>query len=225
MAVRLEPSEHAAWSAVLASSPWRSMAHWCREVVTDTLDRNLRTLGSAVELVDAPVDEVARFVSLCAQLNDRAKGSNRLGRVVADSLSVARAVSSSAEGLLPEVRERESASVSGIERRTKLVNVRLTDTEFERWSSASASAGYSRVSTWVRHVVATLIGYSIAPELLTVPVGLDEVRRQLAGAVTNLAQLVDVAQDYDPELAEVLEELHGRVVQLLRRYHGLGRRT
>lgn len=224
MAVRLEPREFAAWSAVLASSPWRSLAHWCREVVTDSLDRDV-AVNSAVELSDVSADDAARFVALCAQLNDRAKGSNRLGRVVADSLSVARTIVELAEQFLPEIVERDSVLVSGVERRTKLVNVRLSDAEFARWSEASARAGYGRVSAWVRHTIARLIGYSIEAAVLTVPEGLDEVRRQLAGAVTNLAQLVDVTEDYDQELGDVLSELHGRVVELLRRYHGLGRRT
>lgn len=224
MAVRLEPSEYAAWSAVLASSPWRSLAHWCREVVADSLNRDSSLAGST-ELADVSVEDVARFLALCARLNDQSKGSNRLGRVVADSLAVARAVAAAAADLLPEIRERESAAIFGAERRTKLVNVRLNDAEFERWSAAASRAGYGRMSTWVRHTVAALIGYSIAPEALTLPPGLDEIRRQLAGAVTNLAQLVDVAEGYDRELAEVIGQVHGRVVELLRRYHGLGRRT
>lgn len=74
MAVRLEPSEHAAWSAVLAASPWRSLAHWCREVVSDALTRSLNTPSRVTELPDISADDAAHFVHLCAQLNELARG-------------------------------------------------------------------------------------------------------------------------------------------------------
>lgn len=225
MAVRLEPSEHAAWSAVLAASPWRSLAHWCREVVSDALTRSLNTPSRVTELPDISADDAAHFVHLCAQLNELARGSNRLGRVVADSLDTARAVADVAVSLLPEIEERDTSPSSVEERRTKLVNVRLTDEEFEAWSDAARRAGYVRISMWVRHTVASLIGYTVAPVSLTVPAGLEEVRNHLAGAVTNLAQLSDVADNYDPVLAEKFAQIHAQIVELLRRYHALGRRT
>lgn len=225
MAVRLEPNEHAAWLAALAVSPWRSLAHWCREVVNDALTRSLSAPTSVTELTDISPVECAQFVQLCAQLNERAKGSNRLGRVVADSLSSARSVVELASTLLPVVEERNSSPTTSDELRTKLVNIRLTDDEFDAWTSASQRAGYARVSTWVRHTVASLIGYTIAPVPLTVPDGLDEVRRNLAGAVTNLAQLSDIADNYDSVLAHKFTDVHVQIVDLLRRYHALGRRT
>ena len=225
MAIRLEPSEHAAWSAVLASSPWRSLAHWCREVVNDAVARSVPLAGARDELADISGDELTVFVASCAQLNERAKGSNRLGRVVADSLSAARAVVDSAEAFVPVVSQRDAVRLDGTIRRTKLVNVRLSDAELSRWTEEARRVGYGRVSTWVRHTVAALIGYEVEPVALTVPPGLAEVRLQLAGAVTNLAQLVDVAEEYDRGLSSVLAELHTRAVELLRRYHGLGRRT
>lgn len=225
MAVRLEPSEHAAWSAVLASSPWRSLAHWCREVVNDAVVRSVPLAGARHELADISGDELAVFVAVCAQLNERAKGSNRLGRVVADSLSAARAVVESAEAFVPVVEQRDVVRLDGGSRRTKLVNVRLSDAELTRWTEEAHRVGYGRVSTWVRHTVAALIGYEVAPVALTIPAGLSEVRSQLAGAVTNLAQLVDVAEGYDAGLTAELAAVHSRSVELLGRYHGLSRRT
>ncbi|RQO41140.1 hypothetical protein DBV08_30690 [Rhodococcus sp. KBW08] len=225
MAVRLEPNEHAAWSAALAVSPWRSLAHWCREIVNDALSRSLTAPDSATELADIPSSEAAHFAHLCAQLNERARGSNRLGRVVADSLSSAQFVADLARTLLPVVEERKVPSSDSDQLRTKLVNVRLTDDEFDAWTSASKRAGYARVSTWVRHTVAALIGYTISPVPLTVPTGLEEVRKNLAGAVTNLAQLSDVAENYDAVLAQKFADIHVQIVDLLRRYHALGRRT
>lgn len=232
MAVRLEPSEHAAWSAVLAASPWRSLAHWCREVVSDALARSLKTPDRVTELADISDTDAAHFVHLCAQLNELAKGSNRLGRVVADSLDSARSVADVAAALLPEITEREASSnwrgtpsnLDG-ERRTKLVNVRLTDEEFAKWSDAAKRAGYTRVSMWVRHTVASLIDYTLAPVPLTVPSNLDGVRNHLAGAVNNLAQLSDLADSYDQKLAMQFAQIHATIVELLRRYHALGRRT
>lgn len=225
VAVRLEPSEYAAWSAALGASPWRSLAHWCREVVNDALARLSNAPSFDTELTDISVEDAAQFAQLCAQLNDRAKGSNRLGRVVADSLSSARTVAEFAHSLLPVIEERNPSPVTTEELRTKLVNIRLDDDEFESWTSATQRAGYARVSTWVRHTVASLIGYPIASVPLTVPAGLDEVRKNLAGAVPNLAQLCDVADNYDAVLSDEFARIHVRIVDLLRRYHALGRRT
>ncbi|QHE74532.1 MULTISPECIES: hypothetical protein [unclassified Rhodococcus (in: high G+C Gram-positive bacteria)] len=225
MAVRLEPTEHAAWSRALDASPWSSLAHWCREVVNDSLTREPIDAASGTELVDISGDEATRFVRLCGVLNERAKGSNRLGRVVADSLQSARAVADLAEELLPTVNTAVASHERTSERREKLVNVRLTDDEFGRWNDAALRGGYARVATWVRYTVAALIGYPLASATLTVPAGLDEVRRQLAGAVTNLAQLADVAEGYDAGLHEEFADVHARIADLLRRYHALGKRT
>ncbi|WP_156666286.1 hypothetical protein [Rhodococcus sp. HS-D2] len=223
MSVRLTPSEHAEWSAALAASPWRSLAHWCREVVADALTRApVLALDGESLMRDVSGDEVTRFVHLCATLNERAKDSHRLGRVVADSLAAARAVVSRGRALLPTVNVAESGVT---ERQTELVNVRLTDDEFARWSAAAEDAGFGRVSAWVRHTVAGLLGYELPRESRMVPAGIAEVRRQLAGAVTNCAQLSDLAQSYDVGMGEEFDAVHADVVDLLREYHALGRRT
>ncbi|MFZ2173753.1 MAG: hypothetical protein WAW17_06890 [Rhodococcus sp. (in: high G+C Gram-positive bacteria)] len=179
----------------------------------------------STELADISCDEVSEFVSLCGVLNERAKGSNRLGRVVADSLQSARAVTDRAEHLLPPVDIVATPRNEQKELRQKLVNVRLSDDEFARWSEATNRAGFPRVSTWVRYTVAGLLGYDLASPDLTVPAGLDEVRRQLAGAITNVAQLSDLAEEYDAGLHDEFADVHARVAELLRRYHALGKRA
>ncbi len=223
MSVRLTPSEHAAWAAALAASPWRSLAHWCREVVTDALTRAPVVAVDSASLVrDVSSDDLARFVHLCGALNERAKDSNRLGRLVADSLATARAVVALGRALLPSVNAPESGAD---ERQTELVNVRLTEDEFAQWSAAAEGAGFGRVSAWVRHTVAGLLGYELPRESRTIPAGTAEVRRQLAGAVTNCAQLSELAQSYDADLGATFDDVHAEVVELLREYHALGRRT
>ncbi|KXF55387.1 hypothetical protein AXA44_37910 [Rhodococcus sp. SC4] len=153
--------------------------------------------------------------------------------MVADSLQTARTVADEAERLLPSVetvataRNEHAATARNDQKelRQKLVNVRLADDEFARWSEATNRAGYPRVSTWVRYTVAGLLGYELASPDMTVPAGLDEVRRQLAGAITNVAQLSDTAEEYDAGLYDEFADVHARVAELLRRYHALGRRA
>ncbi|RYF38391.1 MAG: hypothetical protein EOO27_50885 [Comamonadaceae bacterium] len=109
--------------------------------------------------------------------------------------------------------------------REKLVNVRLDDDEFARWNQAANRAGYARTSTWVRHTIAGLLGYELSRPNLTVPAGLHEVRRQLSGAITNVAQLSDVAEEYDAALHDEFADVHARVADLLRHYHALSQRA
>ncbi|CAG7642808.1 hypothetical protein SIM91_02990 [Rhodococcus opacus] len=225
MAVRLEVDEHMAWTRALDASPWSSLAHWCREVVNDSLDRPSVVASSSAELSDVARNEVEKFTALCGALNERAKGSNRLGRVVADSLQTARAVADESERLLPSVETHFPTQPDTKALREKLVNVRLSDDEFARWNDAARRSGFARVSSWTRHTVAALLGYPLPRPALTVPEGLDEVRRQLAGAITNVAQLSDLAEQYDAALHDEIADVHARVADLLRRYHALGRRS
>jgi hypothetical protein len=164
-------------------------------------------------------------VHLCVQLNERSKGSKRLGRVVADSLSSARAVAELAETLSPVVDKRKLSPATTRDLRTKLVNVRLTDDELEAWTNATQRAGYARVSTWARHVVASLVGYTTAPVVSTVPTGSGAVRKNLAGVVKNVAQLCDVAGNYDAGLSDEFAQIHARIADLLRHQHAPGRRV
>jgi hypothetical protein len=224
VSVRLTPAEHARWAGALAGSPWRSLAHWCREVLLDFLSRP--PIASPAGVADVSAAEVEVFARACAGLNGRVKDGNRLGRVVAGSLVAGEEVAGLAGKLLPSViipDSAESIPVIGRGRQTELVNVRLSASEFAAFEDAAHRAGFTRVSSWARHSIAGLLGYRLAARRHMIPAGVAEVRRQLAGAVTNLAQLVDLAEGYDPALADRFETVHTEVVALLREFHELGR--
>jgi hypothetical protein len=228
VSIRLTEAEHARWAGALAGSPWRSLAHWCREVLTDFLSRP--PIASPAGVADVSAAEVEVFARACAGLNGRVKDGNRLGRVVAGSLAAGEEVARLAGKLLPSVVIPDSADaaeepipVIGRGRRTELVNVRLSAGEFAAFEDAAHRAGFTRVSSWARHSIAGLLGYRLAARGHMVPVGVAEVRRQLAGAVTNLAQLVDLAEGYDTALADRFDTVHTEVVGLLREFHELGR--
>jgi hypothetical protein len=231
VSVRLTEAEHARWAGALAGSPWRSLAHWCREVLLDFLSRP--PIASPAGVADVSAAEVEVFARACAGLNGRVKDGNRLGRVVAGSLAAGEEVAGLAGKLLPTLVVSDSADaadaaeepipVIGWGRQTELVNVRLSASEFAAFEDAAHRAGFTRVSSWARHSIAGLLGYRLAARRHMIPAGVAEVRRQLAGAVTNLAQLVDLAEDYDTALADRFETVHTEVVALLREFHELGR--
>jgi hypothetical protein len=227
VSVRLTPAEHAWWAGALAGSPWRSLAHWCREVLLDFLTRPpIASMPGVAGVADVSAAEVAVFARACAGLNGRVKDGNRLGRVIAGSLAAGEEVAGLAGKLLPSVvipNSAESIPVIGRGRQTELVNVRLSASEFAAFEHAAHRAGFTRVSSWARHSIAGLLGYRLAARRHMIPVGVAEVRRQLAGAVTNLAQLVDLAEGYDTALADRFETVHTEVVALLREFHELGR--
>jgi hypothetical protein len=231
VSVRLTEAEHARWAGALAGSPWRSLAHWCREVLLDFLSRP--PIASPAGVADVSAAEVEVFARACAGLNGRVKDGNRLGRVVAGSLAAGEEVAGLAGKLLPTLVVSDSADaadaaeepipVIGWGRQTELVNVRLSASEFAAFEDAAHRAGFTRVSSWARHSIAGLLGYRLAARRHMIPAGVAEVRRQLAGAVTNLAQLVDLAEGYDTALADRFETVHTEVVALLREFHELGR--
>jgi hypothetical protein len=228
VSVRLTPAEHARWAGALAGSPWRSLAHWCREVLLDFLTRP--AIASPAGVADVSAAEVEVFARACAGLNGRVKDGNRLGRVLAGSLAAGEEVAGLAGKLLPTLIVSDSADaaeepipVIGRGRQTELVNVRLSASEFAAFEDAAHRAGFTRVSSWARHSIAGLLGYRLAARRHMIPVGVAEVRRQLAGAVTNLAQLVDLAEGYDTVMADRFETVHTEVVALLREFHELGR--
>jgi hypothetical protein len=207
------------------------LAHWCREVLLDFLSRP--PIASPAGVADVSAAEVEVFARACAGLNGRVKDGNRLGRVVAGSLAAGEEVAGLAGKLLPTLVVSDSADaadaaeepipVIGWGRQTELVNVRLSASEFAAFEDAAHRAGFTRVSSWARHSIAGLLGYRLAARRHMIPLGVAEVRRQLAGAVTNLAQLVDLAEGYDTALADRFETVHTEVVALLREFHELGR--
>jgi hypothetical protein len=215
VSVRLEPRELAAWRRGVEASAWRSLAHWCREVVGDALSRSPLRSGVSVDVAE---EDAAGFAGLCAVLNARARDSNRLGAVVGDSLAAARAVVERAGSLVPDPASA-GLPVWERDRRTELVNVRLSEEELAVWQGAADAAGYGRVATWVRHMVDDLVGVRREAGPRPGEVG---VRRQLAGAVNNLGQLADLAGTYDQVLAGRLAPLHEEATDLLARYHQLG---
>jgi hypothetical protein len=227
VSIRLTEAEHARWTAALAGSPWRSLAHWCREVLTDFLTRP--AIASPAGVAEVSAADVEVFARACAGLNIRVKDGNRLGRVIAGSLAAGEEVTGLANKLLPTLLAADSADsaesipVIGRGRQTELVNVRLSASEFAQFEDAAHRAGCTRISSWARHSIAGLLGYRLAAQRHMIPLGVAEVRRQLAGAVTNLAQLVDLAEGYDTALADQFETVHTEVVALLREFHELGR--
>jgi hypothetical protein len=224
VSVRLSEAERARWADAVSRSPWGSLAHWCRAVLTDHLARTATVAAPGV--VDVSAAEVEAFACACALLNTQARDSNRLGRIVAGSLAAGEDITRVAGKLLSSVGVPDSAESIPVllpGRQTELVNVRLSAGEFAAFEDAAHRAGFTRVSSWARHSIAGLLGYRLPAKRRAIPAGVAEVRRQLAGAVTNLAQLVDLAEGYDAALAARFDTVHAEVVGLLRGFHALGR--
>jgi len=226
LALRLEPGEHAAWTAACASSPWRSLAHWCREVITDALGRS-EGLAVRSQLAVVSGADGERFAGLCAGLNADTWMSHRLGRVLPTTLTVAGEIGDAADWVM---LRSAVAGWTGTERgvvrpaRSRLVNVRLSAGELAGWEGAATAAGHARCSGWARAMIAHLVGYDLPPEPVTVPTEYVGLRKNLAGAVGNLAQLASLAEDYDPGLAEQVSFAQYRAQAALEWFHLLRRR-
>jgi hypothetical protein len=119
--------------------------------------------------------------------------------VAAEARSRPPATSTSTEALRPVPED---------ERRTHLVNIRLSTDERQRWQAAAAADGHPRVSGWVRSLVGALVGLAVPTGRPAAPPGVAEVRRQLAGVVRNLAQLVDLAAAGDDARVDALAAAH-----------------
>ena len=161
-------------------------------------------------------DDLEVLSESCQRLNDRAYETNSRYRVVAGSLAALEAVCSLAETALPSV-DRSAGIVR--ENRTQLVNIWVSDDDYALWQQAAREAQYSRVSSWAWDVLVGRAGY-IRQRRATASVL--EARRQLAGAINNVAQLQAIAEDTDAELTTVIEEHGVRLIELMAQWNELG---
>lgn len=220
VSVRFAPAEHQQLLVLVHREPLRdsrgrvrrSLAHWCRAALTRAvLSDDLRP---GMPVVDT--DDLASLSENCRRLNDRAYETNSRYRVVSGSLAALEAVCSSAEAALPSV-DRSAGTVS--EKRTQLVNIWVSDDDYALWHQAAREARYSRVSAWSWDVLVGRAGY-IRQRRATASVL--ETRRQLAGAINNVAQLQAIAEDSDADLATVIEEHGVRLIELMAQWNELG---
>ncbi len=221
VAVRITSAEGELWELARSRSPWRSLAHWCREVVTDGLLRLPvpERPGTLAVYGEVPADLGDRLAQVCAQLNGSARASNTLGRVTPEAVERAELVTAAAAaatavvasgrrpatGPVPPIRLTVPAETA----RQRLVNVRLSASEHADWTAAAAAAGWTSVGGWTRAFIGGLLGVAVSypPSAAT-----DATRaavRELAGAVTNLSQLAAVAQDQDTAAADLLLAAQG----------------
>jgi hypothetical protein len=220
IAVRLTATERAAWTAAREHSPWSDLACWAREIVADALARHGpgRRPGAAAVRVGVDACQVEHLAARAAALNAATRDSHRLGRVLPGACEHADELALLA--VAAEARSRPPAPPAGNdttgplrpvpvgERQTHLVNIRLSTDERGRWQAAAAADGHPRTSGWVRSLVGALCGLAVPAPVPVAPPGLVQVRRQLAGAVTNLAQLADLAAAGDDARVDALAAAH-----------------
>lgn len=227
VAVRLTLSELRAVRAERARTPIRthrrdrvSLGMWCRWVLNECV-----SAGRLRPSMPTPTDAaVAHVVEACADLNQYVRASHTAGGVVAGSLLALSAVCDAADSALPDRPDAtESAAVPPghvAERRTSLINVRGDESEVAQWSTAAETAGFKRVSAWARDVLIGVAG--IGPSHRLAALGVLTVRAQLAGALTNAAQLHSVALDYDEDVAETVDQIAVRLRECLAAWSTLG---
>lgn len=221
VSVRFAPNEHERLRALLVAAPvldergrpLRSLAYWCRvaltrAVLSDQLRPGMPTVTDA---------GVARIEDVCAMLNQRAFESNGVRQVVAGSLSALDAVIGAAAELVPSVVESVAASD---ELRVHLVNVRVSDDDYRLWLLAAREVHFTRVSAWAWDVLVGIAGY-VHHRKATVAVV--EIRRQLAGAINNAAQLQAVAEETNPDVFDAIENRAIELIALMARWNTLGR--
>lgn len=221
VSVRFAPTEHERLRALLASSPvldergrpLRSLAYWCRVALTRAVLSDQLRPGMPT-VTDAGVSQIE---GVCAVLNERAYESNGVRQVVAGSLSALDAVIGTASELVPVAVE----SVAGSdELRVHLVNVRVSDDDYQLWLLAAREVQFTRVSAWAWDVLVGIAGY-VHHRKATVAVML--VRRQLAGAINNAAQLQAVAEETNPDVFDAIENRAIELIALMARWNTLGR--
>ena len=220
VAVRFAPAEHEQLLVLVRRDPLRdgrgrtrrSLAHWCRAAIT----RAVLTDDLRPGMPRVSDGDVAVLAEVCQVLNDHAYDTNSGYRVVAGSLDALAAVCETADRLLPAT-DLESSIVT--DNRTHLVNIRVSDDDYALWEQASREAQFTRVSAWSWDVLVGLGGY-VRSRRATPSV--TAVRRQLAGAINNAAQLQAVAADTEPELVDPIEDYAIRLVELIAVWNTLG---
>lgn len=231
VAVRITVEEHELWELARSRSPWRSLAHWCREVVADGLSRLPAPdrPGTLAAYGEVPTELGDRLAEVCARLNRSARASNTLGRLTPEAVERAELVTGAAAattavvaagrrpaaGAVPPVRLTVSAEAA----QQRLVNVRLSTSEHADWTAAAAAAGWASVGGWARAFVGGLLGVVVPYPSTAATDATRAAVRELAGAVTNLSQLAAVAEDQDDAARELLLGAQGYVQGALRELH------
>ncbi len=231
VAVRITPDEHRLWELARSRSPWRSLAHWCREVVADGLLRlpAPERPGTLAAYGEVPADLGDRLAEVCARLNRSARATNTLGRVTPEAVERAELVTAAAAaatavvaagrrpptGAVPPIRLTVPAEAA----QQRLVNVRLSTPEHADWTAAAAAAGWTSVGGWTRAFVGGLLGVAVPYPPAASTDATRAAVRELAGAVTNLSQLAAVAQDQDTAATDLLLAAQGHVQGALRELH------
>lgn len=234
VSVRLTSLEFAAWTAAAGRSPFGTTAGWCRDAVAHAVEAypvGSRIWASA-RIQEVPGEVVDAVRGACAGLNSAAMRSNRLGALVPEARPVLVAVVE-ASRKVPRIDTATQLAAPGsariihhyIERaepRPHLVNLRVSAAEFDAWTSQARMDGYARVSGWVRAVVGALLGLRLPVEPVDVPGEYLELRRQLGGAITNLAQLESVAERANdaPAVMVGIEDALARIQTVLSGLYG-----
>lgn len=221
VSVRFAPSEHTRLAALRADAPLldergrplRSLAYWCRVALTRAVLSDQMRPGMPT-VTGVGVD---RIEAACAVLNERAYETNAVRQVVAGSLDALDAVVGAAVELAPAVVE---TAIATDELRVKLVNVRVSDDDYQLWSLAAREVQFTRVSAWAWDVLVGIAGY-VHNRKATVEVA--TVRRQLAGAINNAAQLQAVAEETNPDVFDAIESRAIELIALMARWNTLGR--
>ena len=222
VSVRFALTEHARLLALRDAEPvrdergraLRSLAHWCRvavtrAVLTDTLRPGMPAVSPG---------QVEAITRACSVLNDRAFETNRVQHVVADSLASLDVVVRLVTDALPPIAEAVTAPND--EARNQLVNIWVSSDDHGLWTRSAHEVGFSRASGWAWDVLVGVGGF-VRHRVATDSVVM--VRRQIAGAINNAAQLQAVATDTDAGVAQAIEDRAVDLVALIAQWNALGR--
>ena len=221
VSVRFAATEHARLTVLRVSEPvrdergraLRSLAHWCRvavtrAVLTDTLRPGMPAVSN---------NQVEAIARACAVLNGRALDTNRAQRVVADSLASLDAVVRLLTDALPPITETVPAPSH--EARDHLVNIWVSADDHGLWTRSAHEVGFPRASAWAWDVLVGVGGFvrhRVATDSVVA------VRRQIAGAINNAAQMQAVAADTDAGVAQAVEDRAVELIALMARWNALG---
>lgn len=214
LSVRIGDAERSAWGASASASNSRWIAQWVRATIAYAIREN--KCASVRRASDADPRAVSVIHSLALSLNDETRNAHQIGFVPEGVDEIVRDLFTAARRAAPG--RRNPVVPSAHIRQSALINVRLSEEELQHWSDLAQASGFTRAATWVRYTIADLLGISLPPAVVFVPRGLQAIRYDLGGAVTNLSQLRDVAGDNHPRLAEQLDSFGTECVELLSLY-------
>lgn len=222
VSVRFSDSEYARIGALRDASPVvddrgrqrKSLALWCRAAVTRSI--LLDDLRPGLPVVAS--SDLHRMVVACRKLNDVTRLANVDMQVTITTLSSLELVGRLVTQLLPEVEDQTSTVER--ERSDHLVNIRVSDDDLAMWKHATRQAGFTRVSSWVTDVLLGIAGYV---RTRRADASVVELRRQLAGAINNAAQLQVVAECSDRESVDAIERSGVTLIEMMAAWNLLGR--